>query len=345
MRFLFPVLLLSAMMGSLSAREETGVIIQRDIPFLGEGRKETLDLYLPPEEEGTSGLRPAILIVHGGGWHGGSKRAARENNIGTNLAGAGYVCASIDYRLAKKKTLFTDNLRQVWPGNLHDCMTAVRFLRARAGDFRIDPDKIGAIGGSAGGHLVAMLGAVSETDDLYPKKTGSYPGHSSRIQAVIPMYGVYDLIGLAKEREMLTAMNDVDQAMCREASPVTHADGSDPPVLLLHGTKDHLVPVSQTVSYQRVLEKAGVRNEMLIIEGAPHSFHLQPKQRDLRSLVIGFFDDASQVKTGSLGSGDFPVASFIAVQREAMATGKSPLRNPSPDAPLLNPERQCPVRR
>ena len=85
-------------------------------------------------------------------------------------------------------------------------------------------------------------------------------------------------------------MNDADQLLCQAASPVSYADSSDPPVLLLHGTRDHLVPVTQSESYQKVLEEAGVKNELHIIKGAPHSFHLQPKQLDLRKLVIGFFD-------------------------------------------------------
>lgn len=289
MRFLFLILPLAILVSSLPAKDIPGVIMKQDIPFLGEGRSEKLDLYLPANKEEQDKLHPAILIVHGGGWHGGSKRAAREKNIGTHLARAGYVCASIDYMLAEKRDLFTDNLRQVWPGNVHDCMTAVRFLRANAASYRINPDKIGAIGGSAGGHLVAMLGSISERDPLDPK-TGLYKEHSSRIQAVVPMYGVYDLIGLAEGRGLLAEMNETDRLLCRAASAVTHADDGDPPVLLLHGTRDHLVPVAQTVSYQKALEEAGVTNEMHIIEGAPHSFHLQPKQRDLRSLVIGFFD-------------------------------------------------------
>ena len=199
MRFLFLILPLAILFSSLPAKDIPGVIINQDIPFLGEERSEKLDLYLPAAQEKQGELRPAILIVHGGGWHGGSKRAARQKNIGTNLAKAGYVCASIDYVLADKKELFTDNLRQVWPDNLHDCMTAVRFLRANASTYRVNPEKIGAIGGSAGGHLVAMLGTISDRDPLNPK-TGLYIEHSSRIQAVVSMYGVYDLIGLAEGR-------------------------------------------------------------------------------------------------------------------------------------------------
>ncbi|MCA9014881.1 MAG: alpha/beta hydrolase fold domain-containing protein, partial [Planctomycetaceae bacterium] len=137
-------------------QELSQVTVKQEVSYLGEGRTEKLDLYLP-DPEFQKGPYPAVVIIHGGGWHGGDKAAAREINIGTSLAKAGYVCASINYQLAKKESKFTDNLKQVWPGNLQDCKTAVRFLRKHADQYQIDASHIGAIGGSAGGHLVAML--------------------------------------------------------------------------------------------------------------------------------------------------------------------------------------------
>ena len=139
--------------------DRTAVRIIKDVSYLGEGRKEKLDLYLPANGNGMP--RPAIVIVHGGGWHGGDKAAGREQNIGNNLAAAGYVCASINYRLCKKSDRITPRLREVWPGNLHDCKTAVRFLRKHADKYSIDVKHIGAIGGSAGGHLVGMMAVES----------------------------------------------------------------------------------------------------------------------------------------------------------------------------------------
>ena len=261
--------------------------IKKEISYLGEDRTEKLDLYLPDPAFQT-GPYPAIVIIHGGGWHGGDKAAKREINIGNNLAKAGYVCASINYQLAKKTSKFTDNLKQVWPGNLQDCKTAVRFLRKHADKYQIDADHIGAIGGSAGGHLVSILATTG--NDTKPGPQEKYAGFSSSIQAVVPMYGVHDLIALAQSRDMLSSFTEVEKKLSQQASPVTHISQDDPPFLILHGTKDALVPVKQSELLLAALKKANIPAELLVIEGAPHSFHLQPKQQDLRPKVIGFFD-------------------------------------------------------
>ncbi len=288
---IFPltILIFASLLGVLPADDSDGsdVRIIKDVSYLGDDRTEKIDLYLPAGSA-KGMLRPAVLIVHGGGWTGGDKGDARERNIGTTLAESGYVCASVNYVLAEKTTPFINNLKQVWPRNLQDCMTAVRFLRSHAEKYGIDPNQIGAIGGSAGGHLVAMLAAVGDSDGLDPD--GPYKEHSCRIQAVVPMYGAHDLEDLARKRKIFAGLSNDQKELCRVGSPVTYASKDDPPTLILHGTKDSLVPVVQSEILYRTLQKTGVQSELQIIEGAPHSFHLQPKQRDLRLLVTGFFD-------------------------------------------------------
>ena len=266
--------------------QDKEITIESNVPFLGKGRKLLLDLYLPAKSD-SNAKRPAVLIVHGGGWHTGSKHAAREKNIATNLAKAGYVCASVNYVLAKKKDTYIENLEQVWPQNIQDCMTGVQFLRANAEKYGIDPERIGAIGGSAGGHLVAMLGVLGDRDGLDPKG-GPWPGVSCRIQAVVPMYGVHDFPEFSKAKDQKIPDEHADLA--KEASPVTHLSRDDPPFLILHGTRDTLVPHAQSSLLHKAAKKAGVKSEIRIITGAKHSFHLQPAQKDLRPLVVDFFD-------------------------------------------------------
>jgi acetyl esterase/lipase len=253
------------------------VRIEKDIAYLGADRTEKADLYLPPKVK--KGQRfPGIVIIHGGGFTGGDKGAKREQNIGTTLAGHGYVCMSINYALAKAG-------QPTWPRNLHDCKQAVRFLRKNAEKYHIDPDHIGVIGGSAGGHLAAMVGLTSPKAGLDPK--GPDADISCRVQAVVTMYGPGEL---RKDTVMLPGTREQVPELYKLASPVTHAARDNPPVLILHGTADKLVPVAQSELLAEALKKAGVEHQLVIVEGAPHSFDLQPKQRDLRPLVVGFFD-------------------------------------------------------
>ena len=260
------------------------VEVVKDVSYLAEGRTEKLDLYLPTDDG--SARRPAVVIIHGGGWHGGDKGAGREQNIGNTLAAAGYVCASVNYRLSVKSDDLATRLRDIWPRNLHDCKTAVRFLRQNADRYNIDAEHIGAIGGSAGGHLVAMMAVTEPSDKLDPVKP--YGDYSCRIQAVVPMYGVHDVTHHARVKGNELSKADAD--LCRLASPVTYLTPDDPPALILHGTKDALVPVEQSEILHAKLQAANIPSELIVIEGAPHSFHLQPAQQDLRSNVIDFFD-------------------------------------------------------
>lgn len=265
----------------LPAPAADGVRIEKDVDYLGPDREEKGDLYLPAQV--AEGQRcPAVVIIHGGGWSGGDKGAAREINIGTNLATNGYVGFSINYVLAKGKP--------TWPQNLHDCKTAVRWLRKNADRLHIDPDHIGVIGGSAGGHLAAMVVLTGPDAGLDPP--GPYGEYSCRVQAGVDLYGPADLLHWPPNRPslgMLPGTRAEQPELYRLASPTTHADKDDPPLLILHGTADKTVPVEQSELLAAALKQAGLPHELLVIPDAPHSFHLQPQQRDLRPEVLGFF--------------------------------------------------------
>jgi acetyl esterase/lipase len=258
-----------------------GVKVERDVAYLSPDRNEKADLYLPASDPPAGVRRPAVVIIHGGGWTGGDKGAAREINIGSNLALNGYVGMSINYLLS------TPEHRVTWPQNLYDCKTAVRWLRKNADRLKIDPDRIGVIGGSAGGHLAAMVALTGHGDGLDPP--GPYGEFSCRVRCAVDLYGPSDLM-TRHEVAMLGRGRDEGPEVYHAASPVSHADAKDPPFLILHGTADTTVPVKDSEALASALKSAGVEHELVLVPDAPHSFHLQPAQRDLRPLVLGFFD-------------------------------------------------------
>ena len=271
------------------------VMIQRDVAYLTPDRKEKLDLYLPP---GRPASAPGIVIIHGGGWTGGQKAAGRELNIGNTLAKAGYVCASIDYRLDKEGR---------WPTNVHDCKNAVRFLRKNAAKYGINPDRIGVIGGSAGGHLALMLGVTDGIPELEP--SAPYPGTSSRVHAVIDLYGISDIRtrkqispqGTPLEKRVPSdaifgdkgQISEADRAL---ASPMMHLTRKGiPPILILHGDRDTTVDIDQSRDLDKRLTELNLEHQLIIVPGAGHTFDLQtwnkkPLAMDLRPVVVGFFD-------------------------------------------------------
>jgi acetyl esterase/lipase len=267
--------------GLLAAQDAKEVRIEKGISYLPPDRAEKADLYLPPKfEDGQK--YPGVLIIHGGGWTGGVRDAAREINIGTTLASHGYVCLSIDYLLHDAKSD-----KPCWPQNLYDCKTAVRWLRANTERLHLDTKHIGVIGGSAGGHLSSMVGVTGKSDGLDPP--GPYGDQSCAVNCVVDLYGPADLTNgkdIAALRKTLSEAPELYKAF----SVVTHLDKNDPPFLIMHGTADTTVPVSQSEMLAAALTKIGVENQLEIVEGAPHTFHLQPKQKDLRPIVLAFFD-------------------------------------------------------
>jgi acetyl esterase/lipase len=273
-----------------------GLVIERDVAYLPPDREEKLDLYYPAQRSG-SVRSPAVVIIHGGGWTGGSKSAGREFNIGTTLARAGYVCASVEYN--KQGT-------NLWPGNLHDCKNAVRFLRAKADQYGVDTDHVGVIGGSAGGHLALMVAGTAGVPTLSP--TGPYPGVSDRVQACVDLYGISDLLtrratepdGTPTGQPLRATTlfpgdpgDDLDK--WKLASPVNHVSKQFPPTLIIHGAADTTVDRAQSVELDKKLDEQRVEHQLILVPGVGHSFDLerwqhQPLPQDLRPVVIGFFN-------------------------------------------------------
>jgi acetyl esterase/lipase len=270
-----------------SQKQSTGpyeIRVDKDLCYLGPERAEKFDLYSPISTDEKQ-FFPGIVIIHGGGWRWGDKARPRQIKIGTTLAQYGYVCMSINYLLSGPN-------KPSWPQNIYDCKAAVQFLRKNSKLYHVDPNHIGVIGGSAGGHLAAMVGLVGPEAGLEPP--GLYKGISSRVQAVVPLYGVFNLLAWQSKKPRVEIYLGVTKEQGAElwklASPVTHIDGNDPPSLIIHGTADQVVDYKQSVELHEKLQEKGVSSELVLIEGAPHSFDLQMEQRDIQPLVIGFFD-------------------------------------------------------
>ncbi len=246
-----------------------GVTVERDLVYARYGARELkLDLYRPASGEGPF---PAILFIHGGGWLGGNKNAFRRQ--AAYLASKGFVGACIEYRLSGEAT---------YPAAVHDSKAAVRWIRAHAAKYKIDPDRIGAAGGSAGGHLVAMLGTTAHLKEL--EGDGGHAKFSSRVQAVAAFNPALDLIQLdgrppnasGAVRSFLGGPYEKMPQAFAQASPITHAGKGSAPHLFLHGTADATVPYEQSVEMHRKLKAAGVRAELYSAEGAPHGFFNRP---------------------------------------------------------------------
>lgn len=277
-----------------TARADFQVKVESDVAYLPPDRAEKLDLYLP--EGRPAGMRsPAMVIIHGGGWSGGDKAATREKQIGPALASAGFVCVSINYKLGAG----------AWPQNLHDCKNAVRFLRAKAADYGIDPSRIAVMGGSAGGHLALMVGYTTDLPGFEPD--APYPGVSSRVGAVINLYGVTNVLtrvvtekdgtptATLRSQTETARIFGPDRAVWRSAMPVNHVNRSVPPTLILHGRADTTVDYLQAIELAKLLEQHGVAHELHLIDGIGHTFNFEKwgkitLKQNLRPLALAFLE-------------------------------------------------------
>lgn len=257
-----------------------GTQVVRDVEYVPNGHeRQKLDLYVP--KEGTRPL-PLVVWIHGGGWRAGSK----DNPPVLWLLERGYAVASVNYRLSQHAT---------FPAQIHDCKAAIRWLRANASKYGIDPNRIGVAGGSAGGHLVALLGTGGDVKEL--EGNLGVTGVSSRVQAVCDIFGPTDFLRFEPMNrdpksllaQLLGGTVEEKKELYRLASPVTHVSKDDPPFLILHGTADKLVPVSQSEILEQALKQAGVEVTLVKIEGAGHGGP-QFNTPEIRKTMADFFD-------------------------------------------------------
>jgi acetyl esterase/lipase len=219
----------------------------------GTGGGRPLTMHLLRAQPRPSGAAPALLWVHGGAFRHGSKESGIARLF--PFARRGYVCASVEYRLSGEAH---------WPAQIEDVKCAVRYLRAHADWLGLDPERIGAWGASAGGHLVAMLGVAPERPEL--EGSGGWAEQSSRVQAVCDYFGPSDLLAMCDQPSQLDhAGAESPEGMllggpvrdrperARSASPAGYPTGGEPPFLIVHGEEDTTVPWAQSQAmYQAV---------------------------------------------------------------------------------------------
>lgn len=257
----------------------------KEIPYLGEERAERMDAYLPEDCDSAS---PAILLIHGGGWHLSDKAADREVSISRDLAKAGYAVFSVNYLLncVEAQGDGTRKLtRLAWPTNFYDCKTALRFIRKFADRYRVAPTRIAVMGSSAGAHLAMLLASTSFHEGF--NQQGLYLEQSNAVTCVVNLYGDYDVRGravspFAGETPEQTELNE------REASPITWIDSKMPPMLIAHGAQDATVSVDRSRLLVRHLENLGLDYLYLELSKDAHSFDLHPRTFDLEAAVLSF---------------------------------------------------------
>ena len=212
---------------------------------------------------------PVVIYLHGGGWAEGERSTGLYPWLNPLLAAHGFLTVSVTYRLSRFAP---------FPAQIHDAKAAVRWLRAHASEYHINPDRIGVWGDSAGGHLAALLGVTAELPDL-EGDCGSAQ-YSSRVQAVVARCTPYDFLNPSGE-----LLNDVpspvtqlfggtvseQKDLMRKASPLSHVRPGAPPFHIVHGTRDETVPFEQAEHFTQALKAAGTPVDFLALEGAYHN--------------------------------------------------------------------------
>ena len=261
-----------------------------------------MDIWLPRR---AAAPVPLVVWVHGGAFQLGDRRELpptfAPDSVFRLLNEAGIACATVDYRHC---------LEAPFPAQLHDLKAAVRYLREYAADLGVDPERFGAWGESAGGHLVARLGLTGGRDDLHGGLGAQ--GHPSGVSAVVDFYGVSSLVdippmntpeglfppaltaavpaGMSLQPEYMLVGGSDDPALLAAASPVSYVTADAAPFLLIHGDSDGLVPHSQTDLLAAALAKAGVEHEVVTIKGGDHCFFGAEDQLDtILAAAVGFF--------------------------------------------------------
>jgi acetyl esterase/lipase len=248
--------------GTLQAFEHR---VLEDIEFAVVGDQALkLDLHLPEVRNA-----PLIVWVHGGAWRAGSK----SDMPLSRLIKLGYAVASVDYRLS---------VVAPFPAQAHDIKAAIRFLRAKAGEYGYDAERVAIAGSSAGGHLAAIVG-LTNGDKRLEGTMGNHLDQSSKVSAVVSLYGAADLMTILAQSKpqglkvrvpaldlLLGGQPQDKPELAKLASPVHQIDAQDPPLLLIHGNADPQMPPEQSEALAAAYQKAGLKVQLEMLPGSKH---------------------------------------------------------------------------
>ena len=256
----------------VAATPASAVTVTADVVYGHKaGMALVYDVFQPEQANGAG-----VLFMVSGGWFSRWQPPERRQRTFEHLLDAGFTMFAVHHGSAPRFKV---------PDAVADVRRAVRHVRAHASDFGIDPDRLGVYGGSAGGHLSLMLGLASDPGD--PAAEQPVLRHSNRVHAVVAYFPPVDLRGIAGPNERFPAL-DFDPELAADISPIQFVSEDDPPVLLIHGDVDELVPLSNSERMNKALTQAGVENRMVVIEGAGHGFRGADRDRAQAEMVAFF---------------------------------------------------------
>lgn len=250
----------------------TDVTVERDVVYASrDGVELKLNIARP---RASNPLHPAIVFVHGGGWRYGDRGIYLDE--AQEAARRGYVAATISYRLTDPDE--AGLARNPFPAQIEDVKSAIHWLRFHAREYNIDPNRLGVMGKSAGGHLSLLAGTTDASHSLDHQDDDV--SVSARVQAVVNHFGPTDMITLyetsPRARELLEVLLsgsvDAKEAEYRRASPATYVSADDPPMLTIHGSDDKVIPVEQARLFNRAMQAVGAKHTLMIMPGAGHGF-------------------------------------------------------------------------
>lgn len=280
--------------GSVRAAYPAIAPTHTDVTFLALERPEKMDVYLPANNEM---LRPAVVVIHGGGWSGGKKIWGYPVEFAKRMVPAGYAVFCADYQLNEFEEIDGKKVskRKAAPQNVFDCMDAISFVRMHAKEYGVDPERIAVAGDSAGGQL-AMLAAYG-ADDAALGAGRLYPQVPPRVRCVVNFYGVanfetFPAWGGWTFIKSNSDPADVKTVALRRYSPINYLAKNSPPTLIVHGRNDSGVTWKQSEELAAKLKELGVPHEFVTLEKATkHAFNFDSDEVDLTAITLNFLGE------------------------------------------------------